>query len=190
MKMDIKCMSSSSANPLDSVKVVPWIIFPRLYLSSRSWLTSCADEPSWNSELIFIHAGPITTDPVQLVWTVVSDSCCSDIGQTLPVDGWITTVCLFPAEWRRWTLLSGQQVEHVSESSTHLLSPWSWRHWDTLWWIKWVWIMISQLKILLFSTSVGLSFISGHCTIHPLTRCVLCPLPVDYLTSTANTKNS
>ncbi len=66
-----------------------------LYLSSRSWLTSCADGPDWNTELILIHTGPVTTDAVKLVWTVVLNSCKSEVAPTFPVelDGWL--LCIF-----------------------------------------------------------------------------------------------
>lgn len=74
-----------------------------------------------------------------------------------------------PTERRRRTLLSGQQMEHVSQSPTHLLGAGSRRHRDALWWAEWVrnllfpclrfshraWTLSERLRRFL-------SFISGH----------------------------
>lgn len=75
---------------------------------------------------------------------------------------WMTTVCLCLTEWRRRSLLSGEQVEHISEGSTHLLSARSGRHWDALWWTPWVWI-ISSLFLTLSPRTPPYQRISGAC---------------------------
>lgn len=105
----------------------------------RRWLTPV--QMGWNTEQIFIHARPITTDRRcgRLFQTAVGQTSVS-------LFAWrrLHDFCLFPTEWWRWTLLSGQQVEHVSESSTHLLSAGSWRQRDTLWWTEWVCIPLCK----------------------------------------------
>lgn len=116
-----------------------------LYLSSRSWLTSCADGPKLTHRAALDSYRPNNNR----AGAVSLEGCFKQLlVRHSRRARWLTTVNLLPAEWWRRTLLSGQQVEHVSESSTHLLGARSWRHRDALWWTEWVWMIISLFKIL------------------------------------------
>lgn len=86
-------MSASSANHQISIKSVELQLtndFPKAWISTSAvevgWPPVQMGQ-SWSTELLLIHTGPITTEPVQLVWTVVSNSCYSEI--PVELDGWL-----------------------------------------------------------------------------------------------------